>query len=447
MDADRRLGEASRGGGGGAQNEARDESVAAGPVAVLKELVAGRGPPLRVLLLAMVIEFAGYAMLIPVLPFFLMHELGLGASEVGILFSSFSLAQLIGAWAGGRVSDAVGRYPVMVAVFTWAGVGMGLTAFVRSFWEVMLVRVAQGMSGGTAALCDAYVLDVVSERNRAAYVGLVNAVKGVSFMFGPALSGLLIHLGVARRSIFLVAGSCGLLSALICFLFLEESLAKAKRRPLVQSCIENGKANSDNAEFEAVNKGLICVWYCRFASAMGLGFIYSTYAFLIKDNFGWGDAQFALVLLCSGILTASMQFVVFPQLARRFGAAAVLGLGCASAVIALTFMPEPILTLHLITIVFFAASGACVEPSLPVLIGEFVSNRYLGFANGGTTSFRALATVLTPLIAGRVYELSARHAYYSGAACFAFATLGVFPILFPSAEEKALLSSSQKIPV
>lgn len=418
-------------------------TVALSPFDAAKELVAGRGPPLRVLMIAVIIEFAGFGMLIPILPFFLMHELGLGPAQVGILLSTFSFAQLVGAWVGGRISDATGRYPVVVAVFAWAGVGLALTSLVTSFWEIFLVRVAQGLSGGTAALCDAYVLDVVSEENRATYVGVLGAVKGIAFILGPAIAFTLTSIGVARRLIFLLAGIGAFASATICFFFLQESLPQSERRPLRQSCVDEGKASCENAEFDAVNKGLACVWWCRFTSAMGLGFLYATYAFLIKDNFGWGDAQFAMVLLASGVFTAVMTFALFPRLAAAFGASRVLCFGAIVGVLAYALMPEPVVVVHLVALLLFQISGTCIEPSLPVLIGEFVSSQYLGFANGGTTSFRALATVLTPLIAGRLYEIDSRHAYYSGAACFALAAVGAFPIFCCQSDEQLPLLADQ----
>merc|ERR1719263_2358922 len=99
----------------------------------------------------------------------------------------------------------------------------------------MVVRLAQGLSGGSGALCDAVVLDVVTDSNRASYVGLVNAFKGVAFILGPGISGILTYLGVAQRTIFLISGFLALFSAVISLIFLPETLPESLRRPLAQS--------------------------------------------------------------------------------------------------------------------------------------------------------------------------------------------------------------------
>lgn len=420
---------------------AKDDSVLT-PRAAFSDLVSGNGPPLRVLFLAMVIEFASFAMVIPVLPFFLIHELKMDAGEVGLLLSAASFAALVGAWISGRISDATGRYPILVIAFAWAGIGLALTSRVQTFWEIFAVRLAQGLSGGTFALCDAYVLDVTTEHNRAAYIGLVGAVKGVAFLIGPGSGAALVASGVTRRTVFVIAGSGAFLSAVISLFFLPESLPESKRRPLVQNCAEQGKECCNSAEFEVVNKGLSCIWFCRFTSAMGLGFLYATYAFLIKDNFGWGDVQFGIVLVAGGAVGALLQALVFPQLVATFGASRVLCLGGILGTVAYALLPEPIILVHMLALACFQLASACVEPSFPVLIGEYVHDQYFGFANGGTTSFRSLATIITPLIAGGLYEMSARHAYYSGAVCFALAATGAVPILFRSEEEKPLLGGA-----
>jgi len=423
-----------------AMKDGQAENAIVTPLTVAKDLLDGRGPPLRVLLLATVIEFAGFAMIIPILPFFLIHELGLDASSVGFLLSCFSLAQLVGSWMSGRISDAIGRRLVIIVIFTWAGLGFAATAYVTTFLEIAVVRVTQGFSGGTAALCDAYVLDTTSEHNRAAYVGLLNSMKALAFLLGPGISVFLLHIGITRRTIFLVAGACGLLSGLLCYFFLEESLPESKRRPLVTPRGGHSKEGCDSSEFDAVNKSLLCVWTVRVFTAMGLGFLFATHAFLIKDAFGWGDAEYAGIILTASLLIACVQFAVFPSLSRNIGTSRVLLLGCLSGVVAFILFPEPLVVMHALAMLFQSFAFGFVEPSLPVIVGESVSDNYLGFANGGTASFRALAMILTPFFAGRLYEVSPYHAYYCGACCFTAAALAVIPILFVSEEEQALMS-------
>lgn len=397
----------------------------AGPMAAFNDLVNGERPSLRWLFLMLMIEFTGFAMLIPILPFFLMKELGLGPQKVGLLLSAFSIAQLIGSWGCGRLSDSVGRRPVILGVFAWAGVGFAATAFVTSFIEVLIVRAAQGLSGGTAALCDAFVLDLVPERSRGSYMGLAGGFKGMAFVIGPGLGVLMTVIGMDRRHIFLVSGAMAWIACVLGVVFLKESLDYVKRRPLCSGGQDDKTTDCDlTTELEGINRELLLVWHCRLFSALGLGFLFATYSFLIKDNFGWADAEFGMVLFFSGLLTAFLQVAVFPVVVAKVGASRTLLMGALFAACSYILMPMPSLVVHVIALVLFTAGGASLEPSLPVLIGQFTGERHLGFANGVTASCRALATMLSPLIAGSLYEMGPKHAYYSGAGCFMCAFFG-----------------------
>lgn len=410
----------------------------AGPMVAFRELAAGERRPIFWLFVMLCMEFAAFAILIPVLPFFLMHSLHLGPAEVGTLLSCFSLAQLIGAAACGRLSDSVGRYPVIIAAFAWAGLGFGAMSLVTNFMEALVVRVAQGLSGGTAALCDAYVLDLVPGESRPSYIGLAGGVKGISFVVGPGIGGLLIFLQTPRRVIFVISGALALMSAVMGAFVIEESLPKSKRRPLCgkRSEADEGSAAADR---EAVNGGLLCIWFCRFWSAMGLGFLFATYAFLIKDNFGWSDAQFGMVLFCSGILSATVQGAIFPRVVVWTGVRVVMLSGSVLGMVAFIMLPQAHRGVHVCALAFFSLSGACIEASIPVLIGFYVSERHLGAANGVTASWRSFATVLTPLIAGSLYKVDAKLAYYTAAGCYVLSVVGAAGLfcLRPPAEEEA----------
>lgn len=390
----------------------------------IDEMSNNKRPSLKWLFIMLLIEFAAFAMLIPIFPFFLINELGLGPTQVGQLLSAFSLAQLIGAGGCGRISDATGRRYVIIGVFAWAGIGFGATALVTSFIEVLVVRAMQGLSGGTAALCDAYILDLVPSYARASYMGLAGAVKGMAFVIGPGTGVLLIVLGLSRRTVFLITGGMALLAAGLGLAFLDESLPKEKRQPL---CGKQESSKNDTgaeaANWEGINTGLLCIWFARFTSALGLGFMFATYAFLIKENFGWNDMHFGIVLVLSGLGIASFQLLAFPRVVELIGPGWCLCLGAALGVGAFVLFPEKSLVCHICALLLFTLSGACLEPSFPVLVGLFASERHLGVANGIVASCRALATMLSPLLAGMLYEKSPRLAYHTGAVFFAIAAL------------------------
>merc|ERR1719327_209214 len=103
--------------------------------------------------------------------------------------------------------------------------------------------------------------------------------------------------------------------------FLDESLPKERRRPLCgnQGSLDEN-AGAEAADREGINSGLLCIWFARFTSALGLGFLFATYAFLIKDNFGWSDIHFGMMLLISGMVGAICQLLLFPRVVAAIGA-------------------------------------------------------------------------------------------------------------------------------
>lgn len=255
-------------------------------------------------------------------------------------------------------------------------------------------------------------------------MGFAGATKGMSFVIGPGIGAVLIVVGLARRTIFLITGGLAFLAAGLGLAFLDESLPKEKRRPLCgeQEASEED-AGAEAANSEGINTGLLCIWFARFISALGLGFLYATYAFLIKDNFGWSDMHFGIVLLTSGLGVALFQLLAFPRVAEFIGPGWCACSGATLGAFSFVLLAEKSVVIHVCALLLFTLSGACLEPSFPVLIGLFASERHLGLANGILASCRALATMLSPLVAGTLYEQSPKLAYRTAAACFVLAAL------------------------
>lgn len=385
--------------------------------AVMRQLLAGETGT-GFLFLMLVLDFAGTAMLIPVAPFFAMEELGLGARELGFVLSLHNLSQFCGCWFCGKISDTYGRRPLVLACFLGSAVGFSATAFVQTFAQFLAVRMMQGLSGGTYAICQAYVLDKAPKSQRAAFMGLFGCIIGLSFAIGPALGGLLIWFGTPRRVIFLIAGAVVAVAAVLGIVCLDESLPMAKRRPLFA-----GSEASNASDWEVVGKGLSFVWLTRFLQALASGFMHGTYAFLIADLFNWSDVHLGAMLVTAGLTSALLQLLVFPVLVDLWGPAWVLVTGCLLGCGAFVLFPHDSVWTHVPAMIIFAAGGACCEPSIPMLVGFFAGDRHLGFANGIAGSLRSIGTALAPALAGMLYEHNRRTAFYIGAGVFVAASL------------------------
>lgn len=415
------------------------------PMGAVRMLALGKYPALRSLFIMSVLEVAGYSMMIPVAPYFAIKELGLDPREFGLVMSAHAMAQLLGASVAGRISDSVGRYPVLLACFAWSSLGLGGTFFVTSFSHLLILRTLQGLSGGTIPVCHAYILDAVPSGERALWMGSFGCATGMSFVGGCALGSVLVWQDVSRRHIFVLAALFGCLATIWGAFTLQESLPKSKRRPFFSE-----ESNISHDDFESVGRGLVSVWLVRLLLSLAQGLLFSTYAFLIGDLFGWSDFEFGLALAVTGVLGAALQLMLYPILAQhsKLGSVWSLAIGCACGTVAFLLYPRRSLMVHLFASSAFTASGALVEPAVPTLIGFFAGERHLGFANGMAGSARSAASAFAPLLGGFLYQQSKTYPYQVGVMLFASAALVATslvhaPELADKSEAESLLDSRQ----
>jgi len=399
------------------------QEVALGTWEAFSNVLSGRIPVLRPLVLMTILEVTAFSMHLPVVSFFVIEELGLDPSEVGTIMASNNLVQLFGVWICGRASDTFGRKPFLIFAFLWSALQMAALPFIQNSTQLLVLRILQGISGGTVAILHACILDVVPENSRASYMGLFGCIMNLSFVSGTCLGLMLSLLGVTRRNIFFLAAALALSATLFGVFFVTETLQKHKRRPLY--CTAVGADTVRASDWEVVGSGLLSVWACRFFSALATGFMFATYAFLIKTQFDWNDTHFGVVLGSCGIVGAISQAFIYPVFGRsgRTGSALSLGIGSVMGMISYILLPTPSVAFHVLALFFFALAGGLIEPAVPVLVSVFAGDRHLGFGNGVSAACRCGATVLAPLLGGMLYEWRLAFTYYVGSVLFLVSAL------------------------
>lgn len=372
-------------------------------------------PKLQPLLWMVFLESLGLSLTAPVISFFILDDLGLGTFKLGMVVSAFSLAQILGAALFGRCSDAFGRRVVVVTSFLWCSLGFGAMAFVRNFTELLMARAVAGLSGGTWPICQSYILDVVPEADRSKWVGIATATFAMAFVVGPGATTALLATGhVTRRMIFALAGTSCFLGGLVGLIFLEESLPKENRRPL---CGESEQEGSPQGDWEAVNLGLGSMWALKFFIAASQFILYSMYAPLIEDVFGFGDQEMGLLLMCGGVFAVVIQAFLFAPTERHLGPHATLTMGCLAVAISLAILPTvSVVAVHVGIMLLFVLGESYVEPGTPLLIAMYSLPSHLGFANGWGSAFRGFAAVFAPMLGGELYHLCKGCAFYVAAA-------------------------------
>src|SRR2546421_416985 len=135
------------------------------------------------------VDLIGFGVVLPLLPLYA-TRFHAGAFTVGAMFASFSVAQLVFAPVWGRISDRVGRKPVLILSLFGTAAGTLLTGLAGSLALLFVGRIVDGASGASVSVAPAAVADVAPPKERARLFGLLGAAFGVGFIAGPPIGGV-----------------------------------------------------------------------------------------------------------------------------------------------------------------------------------------------------------------------------------------------------------------
>ena len=181
--------------------------------------------------ITILLDMLALGMVIPVLPelvkTFRSGDTVLAATTLGWFNTVWALMQFAAAPLIGSLSDRFGRRPVVLLSNFGLGADYLLMAMAPSLGWLFLGRVISGITSASVPTGYAYIADVTPAEKRAKAFGLLGAAFGIGFVMGPAIGGVLGHVG--PRLPFWVAGGFSLLNALYGFFILPESLPRERR--------------------------------------------------------------------------------------------------------------------------------------------------------------------------------------------------------------------------
>lgn len=372
-------------------------------------------PLLRPVFLISPIECIGFAMMTTVKSFFAIEMAGCTPFQLGALGSARQSAQVIGAATFGRVSDTVGRRPIMLFALIWSAfLPLMVGLWVTNFEQFFVIEFLGGLSGGTGVILCAYILDIPRSRDQhSQYLGMFGAVITVGWIVGPGASSVLLASGLTgRQGILIIAGILSIIAFILAFFFVQESLPPERRRPFLMASTAPADRH-EISDFEALNRGLILLWISFAFSKFGEFFLYTMYPYLIKDLFGYSDKEFGIILMAFSVIGIIVQGLMFPVAVRLIGPywTAIFGAMCEG--VGLVLLPlATLLPAHCFGLFLFVFGSSLVGAGLPLLLTRFTSNRHLGFANGWQTACGNLASLVAPLTSGGLYEYCGGCAFY-----------------------------------
>jgi len=361
----------------------------------------------RAMVVLFIVQFlvmVGFGIVIPILPFFI-EKLGGGALSLGIFMSAYSIMQFFFAPIWGRLSDRIGRRPVLLIGISGYGLTFFLFGFANNLPLLIAIRAVSGMvSSATLPTAMAYLADITEGADRSKSMGMVGAAMGLGMIFGPALGGWLGQYSFSLP--FFVAGGLALFILPFAWGFLPETLKKS----------ENVSGRTlQKFNWQITRDPLFALFALNFALSFTMAMFESTFALLAAFKVGFGPREMGITFMILGIAGTIVQGGLIGKLVRRFGDAKIVKFGTVMSAIGLIciLLSQNAILLVTATIVLMVGTSLMGPTSSSLVTKQ--STHGQGTSLGFFQSFGSLGRIFGPIIGGALYGFYVGLPYITGA--------------------------------
>ncbi len=423
------------------------------------------------------IDLIGFGIVLPILPQYA-ERFGAGAALIGVLSASFSLAQLLFAPVWGRLSDRVGRKPLIILSLFGTAAGSLLTGVAGSIGILFLGRIIDGISGASVSVAQAAVGDLAAPRDRARLMGLIGAAFGVGFVAGPAIGGL-AALASPKLPFFIAAGIAAV-NGLIALRRLPETAHGVAGHPLAIPEVVAAR----EAEFARINvveppvgaeldgeniaglpaldgpglaepahlashpgagpgahpgaggedelprstrRTILRFIVVAFVGVVAFSGFEATFSLLADQRFGLELSQTAAVFAAIGVVLVGVQGGLVGPVTRRLGEHHTMQFGLLANALGLGLLAIDLGWVGLVPALLLLTVGqGLLTPTLSSAVAG-LAGRQRGQWLGWQQSAGGLARVIGPLVAGSLFEFSGVGVPYALGAALAVLALLLLP--------------------
>lgn len=376
-----------------------------------------RRASLFALFLTVFIDLIGFGMVIPFLSFYA-REYGASGIAVGAVVGVYSIMQFFFAPVWGRLSDRIGRRPVLLISLTASFTGYLLFAFARSLGVLFASRVIAGAGGANIGTAQAYIADTTTHENRAKGMGLIGAAFGMGFILGPPLSGFLSALGTRHHFHGnLLPGIAAASLSFIAFVIALLMLVESKPQGLVPR--SGLPPQFDRRIWREIfgNRLLMSLIAALFLTLLAVAGMEIGVTLHARERFGFRQIDMAWFFLFMGLIVAGIQGGLIGRFAKSVGEKVLVIIGAASFTLGFALVPSVYRVQLLYVVAFFIAigQGLCF-PSLTSLVSKVAPESERGSLLGLAAAVGSLARFLGPIVSGLLYDMAgAAGAFYGGA--------------------------------
>lgn len=349
-----------------------------------------------VLFFTVLIDLIGFGIVLPIVP---VDAQGFGAQGMGFgaLVMVFSGMQFVATAVLGRLSDRIGRRPILLATMLLNAAGYLLFAFARSYAALFVARLVSGFASGNISAAQAYMADITSPAERSRGMGLIGAAFGLGFTLGPALGGLADQ-AFGAMAPGMLAAALSLVNFVSAYLILPESLREEHRTTRYAF----GLAHLGEALRRVRLRPLMVVWAVAPFAFAGYTVALPLFA---AARLGWGKPELAVFFTVIGITAAFVQGWLFGRLARRFGERPLLVSGVFGMALAIGVVPFLGTSAGVYAWTFvLALANSAFAPAATGLVSVYADPTEQGTMLGAAQAYGALGRTLGPLAIGTVYD-------------------------------------------
>ena len=347
------------------------------------------------------VDMLSFSIVLPLLPY-LAKSIGATATQIGLLTAVYPLAQVFAAPLLGRLSDAVGRKPVLIVSILGTAAGFVVLALSRFLPILFFSRFVDGITGGNISVAQAYIADVTDPEDRGKALGLIGAAFGLGFILGPVTGGLLSGISYALPA--WVGAALALANAAAVALLLPESLTAEDKVRLAGR--ERRHAFDPRALLDALgHKRVGPLLWIRLATGLAFSIFETSFALWALSALGLTSGANGLVLGYVGVLSVIVQAFVIGRLTARFSDDHLIlfSLGLAGVALLLWgFVPNVPLLLLLMPAL---SVGLAVTNTITTsALSKAVHHDEVGGILGLQTSIQSFTRIPAPILAGYLIE-------------------------------------------
>lgn len=373
-----------------------------------------------IIFFVVLIDLIGFGIIIPILPRYSETHFGANEFQIGILIASFSFFQFLSSPVLGKISDRIGRKPVISFALIISSISYLIFAFAPDYWIALLSRSIAGIGGGSISAAQAYIADVTEKSERTKGMGIIGTAFGLGFVLGPFIGGTLASYGYIVPN--LSASAFSFIAFILTQLFLKESIKSKSTLTL---------------DFKSLTQSLRLSRYSYVFSGSLVGkfsLIFFIITFSIANTYGvipifayrylhFTDREIGYIYAVIGIIGVIFQGYLIGKLTKIFGERRLLLIGIILLASGLAFIPVSISQIFLmwIYVILISIGLALINPTILSFISKLSSPEQQGEVLGVNQSMGSLGRVMGPVWGGFAFNVLGYQ--------FPFWTASIFTIL------------------